>query len=196
MKTRIRKQMIVVFFCVMFSCAIALASGGGGEHGEKPVKGWTATDNYRVMNFVVLIGALVFLLRKPVAEGLRGRIDSIRNQLSELEEKKNDAEKQMKESDNRLKGLEKEAEQIIEEYIKQGEVAKSQILKDTQKMGEKIKEQASNAIALEYNLARRALIDDIFENATLLAKQIIEQNIKPDDHERLIGEYIEKVVAQ
>jgi F-type H+-transporting ATPase subunit b len=190
------KRLVFVFLWLMLSGGLVFASSGGnGEHGGKAVKGWCATDTYRVMNFVVLIGALVFLLRKPVANGLRERIDGIRHQLSDLEDKKADAERQMQESNNRLKGLEKESEQIVDEYIKQGEVAKIKILEDAQKMGGKIQEQALKAMDTEYNLARRILFEELFEKATVLAKDVIEQNIKSDDHERLVGEYIEKVVV-
>lgn len=69
---------------LIFSAGIAFGSAGG----EGGPKGWVNTDTFRVINFLLLAGALFFLLKKPVAQALSGRIDGIRVQLEELEAKK------------------------------------------------------------------------------------------------------------
>ena len=83
-----------------------------------------ATDTYRVLNFLVLAGALFFLVRKPVAQFLGDRIKGIQEQLKELEEKKVEAEKKIAECEKRLATLENESEKIIAQYRKQGEDAR------------------------------------------------------------------------
>jgi len=76
--------MAVLLFCFV-GTTIASSEGNGG-------KGWVATDTYRVMNFAVLAIVLFILLRKPVSQALDSRIRGIKDQLSELETKKKDAE--------------------------------------------------------------------------------------------------------
>jgi hypothetical protein len=76
--------------------ALGAADGGHGEgdHGGG-AKGWVATDTYRVMNFGVLAIALFFLLRKPVSKALNARIEGIKEELADLEGRKQKAEKEL-----------------------------------------------------------------------------------------------------
>ena len=114
-------------------------SGEGEAHGAGS-KGWVATDTYRVMNFVVLTVVLIFLLRKPVSQGLKSRISGIQDQLSELEEKKKKAEAELAEYNDKLSQLDKEAEKIVAAYVKQGNEAKTKILKEAEKASQKLEE--------------------------------------------------------
>ncbi len=88
---RCRKFNAVLFLLVLllgvFSISTALgASGGGGGS-----KGWVATDTFRVMNFAVLVIALVFVLRKPLSQALSSRIKVIKDQLADLAARKDEA---------------------------------------------------------------------------------------------------------
>lgn len=187
---------LVVLLMIVFSFAgIATAASGGG-HGEAAgPKGWVATDTYRVMNFVALAVGLFFLLRKPVSQMLKSRIDGIREQLDELEAKKKAAEKKLAEYDERLSQLDKEAEKIIAEYTRQGNEAKARILQEAENAAERLEEQARRNIEHEFNQARLKLQQEIMEKALVKAEEIIRERITPDDQEKLVDEYIEKVVV-
>jgi len=124
-----RWVVFVVLALMLLGAGMAVASGGEGHEGHAS-KGWADTDTYKVLNFAVLAIALFLVLRKPVSQGLNGRIESIKTQLKELEEKKAEAEKQLAEYNRQLERLDKEAEQMVAEYIRQGEEAKTCILKE------------------------------------------------------------------
>ncbi|BBO85649.1 ATP synthase F0 subunit B [Desulfosarcina ovata] len=176
------------------SGALALASSGG-EHEEAGAKGWVATDTYRVMNFAVLFIGLFLVLKKPVSQALGGRIKGIKEQLEELEAKKKTAEAKLAEYDTKMAELDKEAEVLLGEYIKQGEDAKARILKEAEAAAEKLKEQASKNIEYEFLQAKATLKEEIVEKALVKAEAIIKQRITSDDQEKLVDEYLEKVVA-
>jgi F-type H+-transporting ATPase subunit b len=182
---------VLLSFCV---CGIATASGGGGEHGAE-AKGWAATDTYRVMNFAVLAVALFFILRKPVAQALNSRIEGIKEQLSELESKKEEAEKELAEYNKKLSLLEQEAERIVEEYVKQGNEAKARILKEAESAAEKLEEHARRNIEHEFEQAKLKLQEEILEKALVKAENILKAKITSNDQDRLVDEYLEKVVA-
>ena len=133
-RTRFKAKSGLVFVMFVFAGVLFLfspdyASSAGGGHGAEP-KGWVATDTYRVMNFGVLAIGLFILLRKPVSNALNARIRSIKDQLNELEAKKAAAETELAKYEEKLSKLENEAEQIIEDYKRQGEEAKARILKE------------------------------------------------------------------
>ena len=166
---------ILALFLFCLAGTVAASSEGGGGH--EGVKGWVATDTYRVMNFTVLVVGLFFLLRKPVAQALNSRIKGIKDQLSELEAKKKDAEKELEKYTERLSHLEEEAEKIIEEYIRQGNEAKARIIDEAKKTVEKLEEQARRNIEHEFKQAKIKLQQDILEKALVNAETLIKDNI-------------------
>ena len=168
------------------------ASGG---HGDAGAKGWVATDTYRVMNFAVLAIGLFLVLKKPVSQALGGRIQGIKEQLAELEEKKKAAEAKLAEYDAKMAELDNEAETMLAEYVKQGEDAKARILKEAENAAEKLKEQASKNIEHEFLQAKAELKAEIVEKALAKAEAIIKEKINSEDQEKLVDEYLEKVVA-
>ena len=187
-----RTFVVVVIMSLLFLFSgVAAASGGGGHES----KGWVATDTYKVMNFAVLAIGLFFLLRKPVSQALNDRIKGIREQLSELEEKKEAAEKKLAEYNEKFLKLDKEAEQIVAEYIKQGNEAKQRILKEAESQALKLEEQAKKNIANEFKKAKAKLHEEILEQALVKAEDIIQNKITGEDQDRLVDEYLEKVVA-
>jgi len=187
-----RTFMVVVIMLLLFLFSgVAAASGGGGQES----KGWVATDTYKVMNFAVLAIGLFLLLRKPVSQALNGRIKGIKEQLSELEEKKEAAEEKLAEYNEKFLKLDKEAEQIVAEYIKQGNEAKARILKEAESAAVKLEEQAKKNIENEFKKAKSKLQEDILEEALVKAEEIIKSKIDTKDQDRLVDEYLEKVVA-
>jgi len=178
----------VIFF---FNIGTAFCSSEGGSG----VKKWEITDTARVMNFTVLVVALFFLLRKPVSQALSARIEGIKNQLSELEEKKKAAEIELAEFNERLALLEKESEKIIEDYIKQGKEAKARILEEAESAAVKLEEQARRNIGNEFEQAKLKLQQEIMEKAIEKAEELIKNKMTSEDQDKLVEEYLEKVVA-
>ncbi len=186
------RTFIVAIMLLLFLFSGVVAASGGGEQGSK---GWVATDTYKVMNFAVLAIGLFLLLRKPVSQALNDRIKGIKEQLSELEEKKEEAEKKLAEYNEKFLKLDKEAEQIVAEYIKQGNDAKTRILKEAESAALKLEEQAKKNIENEFKKAKSKLHEEILEQALVKAEDIIQNKITSKDQDKLVNEYLEKVVA-
>ncbi|MGD2029673.1 MAG: ATP synthase F0 subunit B [Desulfobacterales bacterium] len=186
---------MVILVVLLFCFAGTVAASSEGEVGHEAHKGWIATDTYRVMNFTVLVVGLFFLLRKPVSQALNARIKGIKDQLSELEAKKKDAEKELAKYTERLTHLEQESEKLIEEYVRQGNEAKARIIDEAKKTVEKLEEQARRNIEHEFKQAKIKLQQDILEKALVNAEALIKNKITSQDQDKLVDEYLEKVVA-
>ena len=194
--TKSSAMIVIVILSVFLLCFVGtVAASSEGEGGHEGVKGWVATDTYRVMNFAVLAIGLFFLLRKPVSQALNSRIKGIKDQLSELEAKKKDAEKELAKYNERLSHLEQEAEKLIQEYIKQGNEAKARIIDEAKKTVEKLEVQARRNIEHEFKKAKTKLQQDILEKALVNAETLIKDSITTQDQDKLVDEYLEKVVA-
>jgi F-type H+-transporting ATPase subunit b len=173
----------------------AAAGEHGTEHAAPAARGWQATDTYKVMNFVVLAVALVFLLRKPVKQALSDRIQGIKDQLSELEAQKTAAEAELAKYHQRFQKLDEEAEKLIGQYVQQGEEAKARILKEAESAADKLQEQARRNIQNEFKKARQELQDDVLEKALAKAEEMVRDRISEGDQEQLVDDYLSKVVA-
>jgi F-type H+-transporting ATPase subunit b len=169
----------------------AEGGGHGGGHGIQ----WKATDWARVLNFILLAGALFLILRKPIGQALNNRIKGIQEELADLESRKANVEKHLAEYNEKLKLMDKEAEQIIAEYVRQGEEAKARILKEAEAAAEKLEAQAKKNIAHEFANAKQQLQADIMAKALAKAEKIIAEQISAEDQGRLVDEYLDKVVA-
>jgi F-type H+-transporting ATPase subunit b len=173
----------------------AFGATGEGHEAEHGTKGWVATDTYRVMNFLVLAVGLFFLARKPVSQGLKGRIDGIQAQLAELEAKKKEAEAQLAQYNQKLSLLDQEAQKIVEGYIQQGKDAKIRILEEAKAAADRLEEQARRNIDHEFKQAKNKLKLEIVEKALAAAEEIVKGQITAEDQEKLVDEYLDKVVA-
>ncbi len=189
-----KRNSIILFIvtALLFFFVGAALGSSGGEHGPK---GWVATDTYRVMNFSVLFLGLFFLLRKPVAQFFGARIKGIEDQLSELETKKKDARQKLEEYTAKLAQLDQEGKKIVDDYIRQGNEAKERILKEAESVADKLKEQALRNIDYEINQAKLRLQEEVLGKAIVKAEEIIKNEITIEDHDRLVDEYLKKVVA-
>jgi F-type H+-transporting ATPase subunit b len=180
--------MAVVVCFLLTAASICFASEGNAE------VVWKKTDWYKVMNFGVLMVALFIAVRKPVANALNGRIEKIKEDLKVLETEKEEAEKQLHEYKRRIASLDQEVETILREYRQQGEAAKSRILASAKESADKITEQVKRNIENEFEVARQKLREDIFDQAVVRAEVLVKGKITSKDQDRLVEEYLEKVV--
>ena len=186
------KAVIILYVLLLLAFSISTALCASGEGGTK---GWVSTDTYRVMNFAVLAIALVFVLRKPLSQALSSRIKGIKEQLDDLEAQKAEAEKKLAEYNQQLAQLEKEAEKIVDDYVRQGNEAKARILKEAEASAEKLQVQARRNIEHEFAQAKLELQKEIFEKSLVKAEEIIKGKFTGQDQDRIVDDYLKKVVA-
>jgi F-type H+-transporting ATPase subunit b len=143
----------------------------------------------------VLAIGLFLLLKKPVSQALSSRIKGIKDQLDELEEKKKAAEEQLAAYNEKFSHLEQEAEKLIEDYIRQGNEAKARIIEEAKQAAEKLEVQARRNIEHEFKRAKLELQQEVLEKALKKSEEIITNKITAKDQEKLVDEYLDKVVA-
>jgi len=194
-KHRCLRMSVALIFALALLCFAGIALGASGGGGEQGSKGWVATDTFKVMNFAVLAIGLYLLLRKPLSQALSDRIQGIKDQLSELKARKEEAEAELARYNERFQHLDKEAEKLIAQYIKQGEDAKAKIIKEAEISAQKLEEQARRNIEHEFKKTREKLQKEVLEQALTKAEEIIKIRISDKDQERLVDEYLDKVVA-
>ncbi len=148
---------------------------------------------WRVMNFTALAIILVKFLKNPLVDALKGRKQSIAAEFEDLEARRSDAEREYKEYESKLAGIDDELKQMVETAIAQGQKEKERILEEAEKAAENIKHQAGMAVQGEIADAKRRLKAEITDQATLIAEEIIKKNLQDADQEKLVEDYLTKV---
>jgi F-type H+-transporting ATPase subunit b len=176
--------------------AVAGSHEGGGaageSHGISPAK--IKDLIYRVMNFVAAVLILYFILRKPIRQFFSSRRQEIENTLKDLEQKKIEGEARVRELEAKLAGIQSEREAILAEYVREGEAEKAKIIDQAQAMSARIQQQAQVAVRQEIDKAKQDLKREIAEMSTAMAEELVRKNINAQDQDRLVAEYLEKVV--
>jgi F-type H+-transporting ATPase subunit b len=170
--------------------AMAWAAADGEVHNS-----WLEIDTWKTLNFAVLAIALFLLGRKPVKAFFSSRTKEIADEIRDLEQKKADAEKQLAEYQARFKNLDQESKQIIEDYIKQGEKAKERIIAQAEAQAVKLEDMAKRNIEQEFKAARLQLQQEVAEIAIEKAEAVIRESISSDDQDKLVDDYLKRVVA-
>ena len=195
-KSREKYIKIIFFaFVMLLFSAIAFASGGGGGEHVEQVSKWHENDTYKTLNFVILVIILFLVSKKPVKEFFTSRIKGIEEELTDLEQKKQEGEQKIVALEARLKDLDGESKKIVETYIQQGEEAKKRILAQAEEEATKLEETAKRNIDLEFKTATAELKKEIAEKAMLEAEKLIKNAISSKDQDRLVDDYLAKVVA-
>jgi F-type H+-transporting ATPase subunit b len=172
------------------------AEAAHDEHGITPAK--IQDFIWRTVNFLVFASILGYLLIKkfPVKDFFAQRSQEIAQTLSELEAKKLAAQKALKEAEARLAEVAAERNQIIQHYMEEGQLEKAKIIEKAEMVASRIKDMAALSIAQETKKAVQGLKQEVANQATELAEKLIKEKITPADQQRLVDEYLEKVVEK
>ncbi len=147
---------------------------------------------YRFMNFVILVGVLVYLLRKPAKKFFKERTENIKNQLEELDAQKAEAQKQYEEVKAKLANLEDEVAKIVDEYVEEGKREKDAIIAQAERQAEHIQQQAEFAVEQQLKDAKESLKAEVAELCVKAAEELIKENFTEEDQKRFIKEFSEK----
>jgi F-type H+-transporting ATPase subunit b len=180
-----------------FAYASSGAEGGHGAQvgptfwGIPTTKWWDLL--WRVLNFAVLLIVLVKVLSKPLANGLRARQQSIKEQFTDLEERKAEADRAYQTYEEKLASIDQEITDIIQSAIAQGEAEKARIIEDANRAAADIKRQAEMAIQHELAAAKLRLREEVANRAAVMAEELIRKNLQEADQVKLIEDYLAKV---
>jgi len=168
----------------------------GGGHGEGSLSPAKLKDLFwRVLNFIALMIILVKFGAKPIASALGGRQATVKNELEDLETRRDEAEKQYRDFESKLATVEKDIDSIVEKAVAQAEVEKAKIIEKAEQAVDDMKRQAEQSIQNEIVEARRDLKNYVADQATVIAEGLIVKNLTPDDQVKIIENYLEKVGA-
>lgn len=170
----------------------AWASEAGGHGALDPAK--LPDLMWRTVNFVIFAAILYKLAAKPIKTFFAGRKEEIASELQNLETEKIKVQKALKEAKAQLAAVAAERDQLIKQYIAEGEAEKAKIIEKAEQSAQRLKDMAIMTIEAETKKAAAELKQEIVETAVKLSERIIKEKIVPEDQQRLVDDYLAKVV--
>ncbi len=190
----------IIFSLAYISAIVLLASvgfaseGGGGAH--HPDSGAQLKDfGWRVLNFAVLVGIVVWALKKADVKGsLAARQADIEKSLKDAETARDTAEAKLREYSVKLDQAAKEIDELHAAIVREGEQEKNRIIAEANTAAAKIVAQAALSAEQETVKARNELRAEAARLAVEIATGKLTGAIQKNDHDRFVGEYLDKVV--
>ena len=184
--------------CVMILGLAALGfaqeAAEGGHHADTGAQ--MKDFMWRCIDFAALVAIAVWAIKKADLKGtLAARRTGIERTLQEAVAAKEAAETKFAEYSKRLDEANKEIEVISANMKREGELEKERIVAEAKEAAARIKAQAEAAAAQEVLKAKGELRAEAARLAVELAEQKIVKNIAKGDQDKLVGEYISKVVT-
>ena len=190
---QVLKNSLLPLFLILIAGA-AYASSGGGE----PVDHAAQMKDlaWRVLNTAIL----VFFLYKMAWKKMKGffvdRREAIKAQMDQAETAKSEAELKFKEYSDRLEKATGEITGIADMIKAQGVAEREKIVESAKRSSEKMKEDAKARMDQEYKKASDRLRIEAAELSVLMAEDILKKSVKPQDHETMVKDFLERMVRQ
>lgn len=174
---------------VLLTAAVAIASGGGEAAPGIP---WGEIVKQAV-NFGILVGVLVYFLRKPVSSFLKDRSELMRKSIDDAANARAEAARKLEAVDARMAKLSDEIAALNAKMDAEA-AAEARALHDTVTAEiERIRKQAEFTGEQEVKKARTELQQEASLLCAQAAEELVRKSLSPEDQERLVKENIQKI---
>ena len=170
----------------IISLFITTASEGGSNFN------WAFVIKHAV-NLGILVGLLVYLLRKPVGSFLESRRANLSKEIDEAKKAIEEAKEKYEQFSDKLNSLESEVSSLKESIRQQGEQEKADIIKQAENTCELIKKETKDTIELESLRAKRDVQEEVIVSSISQAHELIKSNIDSSDVTKSIDKFVKLV---
>ena len=157
---------------------------GGGEKKEL---------FFKLVNFLLLIGVLSYVLRKPLGEFFARRSDSIRKSLEEGRKALEASQAQLSAVEEKLRHLEEEIAAFKDAARREMEAEHERLRQAAASEARKILEFAQAQIEAAARAAKSELKIFTAQRALELAEEMVRQQMDAARRKRLVGRFVERV---
>ena len=123
---------------------------------------------------------------------MKQREEFVANEIEAAEKSRQEAAKYLEEQRVLLKEARTEAQELIENAKKQGDIQREEIIVSARAEADRLKESAKLEIEQQKEKAVAAIREQVASLSVLIASKVIEKELSEEDQEKLINEYIQE----
>lgn len=157
-------------------------SAAEADHGIMPTV-------WKLLNFAILVGVLVYFLKSPLVAHLASRITQIRQDLVAAADLKKTATEKLAEIQQKMAALPGELDALRRQGAEDVKAERERIAKAAETERVRLLEQTRREIDMRLRVAKRELTEHAAQLAVQVAEQRIKRVITPDDQMRLVDRY-------
>ena len=148
---------------------------------------------FTLINTGLIFLAFKLILFKRVDAILEQRQQEVANTYQSADDAMASANSEKEKYAQAIANAKEEASGILSRAEKQAQKQSESLLEKAREEAQAVREKANRETQREKILARQELQDEISGLAVELAQKIIEKEIAPEDHERLIDDFLQKL---
>ncbi len=180
---------LLVVLGVVATAAAAAAAEGQGAGGSIP---WWEIFKQAV-NLGILVGVLVYFLKKPLSSYLKERSETLRRSIEEAAKARQEAAEKLAAIEKRLSRVGEEVAELDRRMSAEGDAEAQRIREAAKAEIERISAQAQFTADQEVRKAREELKREAAALSIHAAEELVKKKMTPEDQERLVRENIEKI---
>ena len=183
-----REFKIPVFLALAFLPAAAMASGGSLSDLISIAPGsmlWT------LLTFFILLIVLWKFAWGPILNGLEAREEGIRTAIEQAQRDREEAAKQLREYEDKLKTATVEISERLSKADKEAGQRIDKAKEEARAEGVKMLEKARAEISAEIAKVQTELRGEVADLAAAIASKAISESFTRDDHMRIIRKQLE-----
>lgn len=174
---------------VLFAATVAEAAAGAA--GQAGIPWWEIFK--QAVNFSILVGVLVYFLRKPLSNFLRERTELLRKSIEEASRAREAAAEKLAAVEAKMAGLSGEIEEMNRRMESQAQDDARRLHETALAEIRRVRDQVQFAADQEVRKAREELRREASGLSSQAAAEILKQTITPEDQDRMVRENIEKI---
>lgn len=148
---------------------------------------------FTLINTMILFFGLKHFLFKPVNAVLDQRKQAVDQSLQDAEDAKSAAESTKAEYEEKLAAAKEESAEMLRKAKRQAQRRADEIVAEAKADAAAVMQQNADELEREKRRAAKELRNEVSDLAVLVAEKVMEREINPDDHARLIDEFINGV---
>ena len=182
-------SIVTAIISIVIATAVFASEGGYGAEEYTFMGDWLP----RLINFAIIVGALVYFLRKPVRDMFKNRTLEIAKAMEESKAARERAVAALAEMERKAREMDAETRAMIADAQVRGEKDKQALIEEGRNIVRDIQAQVKIGADIEVQKAKADLAIEASRLAVDLAEGKIKDTITSQDHERIVKDYISSV---
>ena len=146
-----------------------------------------------LVNLIILYIVFKIFLYKPVAKFMKQRAERIAAERAQLDADKAEVASVRERSNDIIKQARADAEDQVAQMLVQADIDAKAIRSQAEKQAGEILDNARAEAELEKKRQLDALHEQVLSLSVQLASRILEREVKPEDHQKLMEEFLAEV---
>lgn len=148
--------------------------------------------HWQIINFILFVGGLLYLLRKPLSLFWKERHESIARSLSDAKQLRQNAAQRLLEIEKRYQQIGQESDRLVQSIRLEAEEEKKQIIQEAEEYAVKLKRDAERTLEQEVKKMKNQIRIQMVQVALDWVDRLIRDKIVARDHQKLKDDFLKK----